>query len=152
MSSGGATAPTAAAEPQTVRENSHFLDRADQGDVTLVENGLTFPNGIAFSPDEKTLYVAVSDPKNPVIMSYLVQYDGQLSSGRVFFDAKPLTKGRKGLPDGLAGEDDPAAQKDHLPRREGGAPRACEQEGGQEHGGEEKGGAGHSGSCQSSSV
>jgi protein-disulfide isomerase len=31
------TAPTAAAEPQTVRENSHFLDRADQGDVTLVE-------------------------------------------------------------------------------------------------------------------
>jgi protein-disulfide isomerase len=30
-------APTAAAEPQVVRENSHFLDRADQGDVTLVE-------------------------------------------------------------------------------------------------------------------
>src|SRR5207247_4089047 len=32
------------------------------GDLTLLTDKLTFPNGIAFSPDEKTLYVAVSDP------------------------------------------------------------------------------------------
>ena len=33
------------------------------GDVTLLIDDLTFPNGIALSPDEKTLYVAVSGPK-----------------------------------------------------------------------------------------
>ena len=29
--------------------------------VALLTKGLPFPNGLAFSPDEKTLYVAVSD-------------------------------------------------------------------------------------------
>jgi gluconolactonase len=33
------------------------------GKVSLVTKELTFPNGIAFSPDEKTLYVAVSDSR-----------------------------------------------------------------------------------------
>jgi len=72
------------------------------GDLTLLTDGLTFPNGIAFSPDEKTLYVAVSDPNRPVIMAYDVKLDGILANGRVFFDAKPLAApNRKGLPDGL---------------------------------------------------
>lgn len=75
---------------------------APDGEVTLLTRDLTFPNGIAFSPDEKTLYVAVSDPENPVIMAYGVEPDGGIDRGRVFFDAKHLMKdGRKGLPDGL---------------------------------------------------
>jgi len=37
---------------------------ADDPEFSLVIKDLTFPNGIAFSPDEKTLYVAVSDPKH----------------------------------------------------------------------------------------
>jgi gluconolactonase len=72
-----------------------------KGEVTLLVSDLTFPNGIAFSPDERTLYVAVSDAKRPVIMQYDVQADGTVAGGRVFFDAAPLTSGRKGLPDGL---------------------------------------------------
>lgn len=72
-----------------------------KGEVSLLVSDLTFPNGIAFSPNEKTLYVAVSDPKKPVIMAYDVLTDGTVSNGRVFFDAAPLTNGRKGLPDGL---------------------------------------------------
>jgi len=33
------------------------------GVVTLLTKEISFPNGLAFSPDEKTLYVASSDPK-----------------------------------------------------------------------------------------
>ncbi|MDX1952235.1 MAG: SMP-30/gluconolactonase/LRE family protein [Verrucomicrobiota bacterium] len=72
-----------------------------KGEVTLLTRELSFPNGIAFSPDEKILYVAISDPQNPVIMAYDVQKNGMIENGRVFFDTKHLMEGRKGLPDGL---------------------------------------------------
>jgi gluconolactonase len=71
------------------------------GALTLLTKEMTFPNGIAFSPDEKTLYVANSDPDKPIWMAFEVKPDGTLGRGRVFFDAKPLAKGRKGLPDGM---------------------------------------------------
>ena len=69
--------------------------------VTLLVRDLERPNGIAFSPDEKTLYVAQSHPPMPVIMAYPVKPDGTLGTGRVFFDAKPLAGEGPGLPDGL---------------------------------------------------
>jgi len=63
---------------------------------------MTRPNGIAFSPDEKTLYVAQSDPERPVWMAFDVRADGTIGRGRVFFDAKPwVQQGLKGLPDGM---------------------------------------------------
>lgn len=72
------------------------------GEVTLLIDNLSFPNGIAFSPDEKILYVAISDPKRPVIMAYDVMRDGTVRNGRVFIDTtKLMTPDRKGLPDGL---------------------------------------------------
>ncbi|MEW6158141.1 MAG: SMP-30/gluconolactonase/LRE family protein [Verrucomicrobiota bacterium] len=71
------------------------------GELKLLTKELTFPNGIALSPDEKTLYVAVSDPNQPIFMAYDVNRDGTLSNGRVFFDTKPFAAGKKGLPDGL---------------------------------------------------
>lgn len=75
---------------------------AADGKVTLLIKDLTFPNGIALSPDEKTLYVAISDGAAPRLMAYDVQPDGGVANGRVFFDAKPLAgPGRKGNPDGL---------------------------------------------------
>jgi len=75
-----------------------------KGEITLLEEELTFPNGIAFSPDEQTLYVAVSDPTHPVIMAYDVKEDGTLNlkTKRVLFDATPLKDaGGKGSTDGL---------------------------------------------------
>ena len=42
---------------------------------------MTFPNGIAFSPDEKTLYVANSDPKKAIWMAFPVKDDGTLGRG-----------------------------------------------------------------------
>lgn len=73
-----------------------------QGEVTLLTDDLTFPNGVAFSPGGERLYVAVSDPENPVIMQYDLNADGTLGPGQIFFDASSLAaEGRKGLPDGL---------------------------------------------------
>lgn len=72
------------------------------GEVTLLTKEMTRPNGIAFSPDEKTLYVAQSDPQRPIWMAFPVENDGTIGSGRVFFDATPWVKaGKKGLPDGM---------------------------------------------------
>ena len=71
------------------------------GGVTLLCKTMTRPNGIAFSPDEKRLYVAQSDPDAPLWKVFNVQADGTLDEGRTFFDATTLQKSRKGLPDGL---------------------------------------------------
>ena len=75
---------------------------APDGKVTLLTKELERPNGIAFSPDEKTLYVANSHPQRPVIMAYPVVADGAIGAGRVLFDASPWIGQRKGLPDGMA--------------------------------------------------
>ena len=70
--------------------------------MTLLTKDMTRPNGIAFSPDEKTLYVAQSDPNAAVWMAFDVKADGTLGKGRVFFDATAWAKeGQKGLPDGM---------------------------------------------------
>jgi gluconolactonase len=72
------------------------------GELTLVIKDLTYPNGIAISPDARTLYIAVSDGSKPVYMAYDIQPDGTLARGRVFFDPAPLVaQGRIGAPDGM---------------------------------------------------
>ncbi len=72
------------------------------GHLTLLTREMTFPNGLAFSPDEKTLYVAQSDPDNAIWMAFEVESDGTLGKGRVFFDSTAWGKaGKMGLPDGL---------------------------------------------------
>jgi gluconolactonase len=72
------------------------------GKVSLVIADLRFPNGIALSPDQKTLYIAVSDPKNTRVMAYDLQDDGTAKNGHVFFNAQPLKSAeRKGGCDGL---------------------------------------------------
>jgi gluconolactonase len=75
---------------------------AKNGEVTLLTKALNFPNGIALSPDEKRLYVAVSDGEKPRIMAYDVQADGTIANEGVFFDASPLKSStRKGSCDGM---------------------------------------------------
>ena len=76
--------------------------RADDGALTLLTDQLNAPNGLAFSPDEKTLYVAQSDPDKAVIMAYPVHADGTIGTGRVLVDTTAEVKAKKpGLPDGL---------------------------------------------------
>ncbi|HYG73984.1 MAG TPA: SMP-30/gluconolactonase/LRE family protein [Planctomycetota bacterium] len=72
------------------------------GTVTVLHKDLKRPNGLAFSPDEKILYVAQSDHAAPTITAFPVKEDGTLGSGKVFFDCSALAKQKKkGLPDGL---------------------------------------------------
>jgi gluconolactonase len=56
------------------------------GRLTLAATDLSGPNGLAFSPDERYLYVANWDEKKKVVMRYRAQPDGTLSNGEVFFD------------------------------------------------------------------
>jgi gluconolactonase len=73
-----------------------------EGAVTLVTREMTKPNGIAFSPDEKILYIGQSDGNMPVWRAFDVQPDGSLANPRIFFDAKHLVKkGLAGSPDGF---------------------------------------------------
>jgi gluconolactonase len=72
-----------------------------KGEVTLLTTELTYPNGIAFSPDEKTLYVANSDPKQAIWMAFEVMLDGTLGRSRIFQDKTADVKDKKGLPDGM---------------------------------------------------
>ena len=77
------------------------------GAVTLLDSTLTRPNGVALSPDERTLYVANSDPARAVWMAYSVGADLFVGPGRVLFDATDrVGPANPGLPDGMAiGED-----------------------------------------------
>ncbi|MBL4886600.1 MAG: SMP-30/gluconolactonase/LRE family protein [Planctomycetaceae bacterium] len=72
------------------------------GKLTLLTDELTRPNGIAFSPDEKTLYVAQSDPEAAIWKAYPVKTDGSLGKGRVIHDATASVGKLPGLPDGMA--------------------------------------------------
>ena len=56
------------------------------GELKLVDTDVSGPNGIAFSPDERYLYVGNWDLTKKVVMRYEVRPDGTLANGRVFFD------------------------------------------------------------------
>jgi gluconolactonase len=73
------------------------------GKLTVVSRTMDRPNGIALSPDERTLYVGSTDGAKPLIMAFALKPDGSVVSERVFFDATALiarTK-RQGGFDGL---------------------------------------------------
>lgn len=76
--------------------------RSPDGTIDLIDGTLTRPNGIALSPDERRLYVSVSDDTAPRIMRYDLDAGGRPGAGRVWLDAKPMqTGGAPGLPDGM---------------------------------------------------
>ena len=72
-----------------------------EGKVSLVTQEMTRPNGIALSPDEKTLYVAQSDPKAAIWRAFPVNNDGTVGTSRVFADATSMVGKLRGSPDGL---------------------------------------------------
>jgi len=71
------------------------------GGITLLTKEMTRPNGIAFSPDEKILYVAQSDSQAPIIRAFPVQSDGTLGHGSILFDFTKFRGRFPGGPDGL---------------------------------------------------
>jgi gluconolactonase len=71
------------------------------GTVTQLIADIKAPNGIAFSPDEKTLYVSDVDPKRAAWLAYDVQSDGTVANGRILFDATRWRKDPYFGPDGF---------------------------------------------------
>jgi gluconolactonase len=74
-----------------------------KGELTLLTKEMSRPNGIALSPDEKTLYVGNSDPDKAIWMAFPLKEDGTLGPGKLIHDATADVKAspNKGLPDGM---------------------------------------------------
>jgi len=69
------------------------------GKLTLLTTEVKAPNGIAFSPDEKKLYVA--DSAQALWFAFDVKDDGTISPGKTLFDGTKQSKGRPGVADSL---------------------------------------------------
>jgi gluconolactonase len=69
---------------------------AAAGALTLLADDFERPNGLAFSPDEKVLYVDDSARKH--VRAFDVNPDGTLANGRLFADMKSTAQGS---PDGM---------------------------------------------------
>ncbi|MBY6188928.1 SMP-30/gluconolactonase/LRE family protein [Microbulbifer agarilyticus] len=76
---------------------------APSGELTLLDDSIYLPNGIALSPDQRRLYVAASDPNTPAWYLYELDAHGVPGPRRVFhkLDSKGLGAHGSGLPDGL---------------------------------------------------
>lgn len=86
------------AQRELFHDGVYRLD-ARSGELTLVVSDFKRPNGLAFSPDEKTLYIADSSKEHdPAGFAHLRKFDvgadGTLSGGEIFVTTK-------GTPDGL---------------------------------------------------
>lgn len=71
------------------------------GTLTLLTSALRAPNGIAFAPDGRTLYVSNADRARLVWMAYPVRPDGTLGEGRVLYDGTATMADRRGTADGM---------------------------------------------------
>jgi len=99
------TDPTYGLRPRlgpTVREKQTEFNGVyrigPDGAITAVVKDFAAPNGLAFSPDAKVLYV--SDTSKGEIRAFDVGADGTLSGGRLFADVKS-DNGRSAGPDGV---------------------------------------------------
>ena len=83
-----------------------FLFTRD-GELSLLSDELSAPNGIGLSPDEKKLYVANSGGgEKSIWMEYELNEEGTLSNGRLFHDASIASDSLRGAPDGLVVRED----------------------------------------------
>jgi gluconolactonase len=69
------------------------------GKLELLDKDLKAPNGIAFSPDQKVLYV--DDTIEAKWWAYDVQKDGSVTNKRLLFDGNDLKKEGPGNADGM---------------------------------------------------
>ncbi|MFN0060329.1 MAG: SMP-30/gluconolactonase/LRE family protein [Planctomycetota bacterium] len=93
--------------PQSFQDPARELDfcgvyrLSTSGELTLVSRAVPAPNGLALSPDSRTLYVSNAEQSRPVIFVFTLDEHGNACDQRVFFDASPWVEGRSGVPDGI---------------------------------------------------
>lgn len=93
--------PQRADDPRREMDYCGVFRLDPNGKLTLLTKQLARPNGIGLSPDEKTLYVAQSDPEMPIWMAFPITAEKTLGEGKVIYDAKKHIEEFPGLPDGL---------------------------------------------------
>jgi gluconolactonase len=94
--------PKGADDPTREMDYCGVFLRKKDGKLILLTKDISRPNGIELSPDEKTLYIANSDPDRPVWLSFPIKGDGTIGKGKVFVDgSKWVAEKRPGLPDGM---------------------------------------------------
>ncbi len=90
--------PEGAGAPKQELDFNGLYRISAAGELQLLARDIPFPNGLAFSPDEKKLYVSNTRPQKNW-MVYDVKPDGGIANGRVFLD---MTKEPgEGVPDGM---------------------------------------------------
>ena len=89
--------PYGCPDPQREIKFQGVFRISPDGRLTLLAEDFDRPNGLAFSPDEKTLYIADSSSRAH-IRAFDVKPDGTLANGRVFIEMKI---GEPGAPDGM---------------------------------------------------
>jgi sugar lactone lactonase YvrE len=85
------------------RQEGCVVSYQKESELRTVVQGLYTPNGMAFSPDGRTMYLSDSHPKSQLVWAF--DYDkmsGTPSNRRVFVDMNPLP----GRPDGAAVDDE----------------------------------------------
>lgn len=94
--------------PEGMDDKSKALDfqgvfyLSASGELTVVDETLSYPNGIVLSPDGSQLFVAVSDPEHSAWYRYTVSAQGKTSSRVLMFEVEQGDKNAHGLPDGMA--------------------------------------------------
>ncbi len=71
------------------------------GETVLLTDSVTRPNGIAITPDQKTMIIANSDPAKPYWYAFDFGAGDKLVHPRIFYDASDSAKTAPGMPDGL---------------------------------------------------
>ena len=87
-------------DAKELKYNGIYRIRKD-GHITLLDSTLTRPNGIAFSKDERFMYVANSDEKIANWVKFELDKDKNIVKKSEFANKTNLLQSYKGLPDGM---------------------------------------------------
>lgn len=83
-----------------IKFNGVYRLKSD-GKILLLDSTLSKPNGIAFSIDERIMYVANSDPDSAIWKKYNLDENKKIVSDAIFANKTSLVANNKGLPDGM---------------------------------------------------
>ncbi|MBP9927155.1 MAG: SMP-30/gluconolactonase/LRE family protein [Cyclobacteriaceae bacterium] len=93
-------------DPEKEQPHNGVYRVSPRGDVSLLIDSLTLPNGIIFLPGEKKFIVSNSDPAKAIWYEFELNDKDSVQQGRVFYNATSNAGTEKGLPDGLKADRD----------------------------------------------
>jgi gluconolactonase len=73
--------------------------RLSNGKLSLLYKEIARPNGLAFTPDEKYMYLNNSEPHRKICLRFEVRDNGRLANEKIFFDMTHDSS--DGVPDGM---------------------------------------------------